>query len=58
MEGKARSILARFSRGGQTVRSQQASDHDLGCKEKYIPCGIVDEDTAQLYVTRQFLQDE
>lgn len=23
----------------------------LGCKEKYIPCGIVDEDTAQLSVT-------
>ena len=28
----------------------QAADHDMGCKEKYTPFGIVDEDTAQLSV--------
>jgi hypothetical protein len=22
----------------------------LGCKEKYIPCGIVDEDSGQLHI--------
>jgi len=40
-----------FSRGGQSRGDNKASDHDLGCKEKYIPCGIVDEDTGQLSVT-------
>lgn len=29
----------------------KAQDHDMGTKEKYVPCGIVDEDTGQLYVT-------
>ncbi|WP_298914413.1 hypothetical protein [uncultured Nostoc sp.] len=28
----------------------QASDHDMGCKEKYIPCGIVEEDSGQLHI--------
>src|SRR6185436_144177 len=27
------------------------SDHDFGGSEHYIPCGILDEDTAQLSVT-------
>ena len=40
-----------FSRGGQTRGDDKACDHDLGCKEQYIPCGIVDEDTGQLSVT-------
>ena len=26
-------------------------DHDMGCKEKYIPCGIVDEDSGELHIT-------
>jgi hypothetical protein len=43
--------IGAFSRGGQTRGDNKASDHDLGCKEKYIPCGIVDEDTGQLSVT-------
>jgi len=51
MDGKATSNIGAFSRGGDTRGDHKASDHDLGCKEKYIPCGIVDEDTAQLYVT-------
>src|SRR5437867_1742343 len=51
MDCKATVNIGAFSRGGQTRGDHQASDHDLGCKEKYIPCGIVDEDTAQLYVT-------
>jgi hypothetical protein len=34
-----------------TRGDNQADDHDLGCKEKYIPCGIVDEDSADLNLT-------
>lgn len=40
-----------FSRGGVTRGDNRASDHDLGCKEKYIPCGIVDEESAALHIT-------
>lgn len=50
MDCKATVNIGPFSRGGHTRGADKASDHDLGCKEKYIPCGIVDEDTAQLYV--------
>lgn len=48
---KATVNIGAFSRGGHTRGDNKASDHDLGCKEKYIPCGIVDEDTGQLSVT-------
>jgi hypothetical protein len=40
--------LGAFSRGGQTRGEYKASEHALGGTEQYIPCGIVDEDTAQL----------
>ena len=40
-----------FSRGGVTRGDNRASDHDLGCEEKYIPCGIVDEESAELTIT-------
>jgi len=43
--------IGNFSRGGVTRGDNQADDHDLGCKEKYIPCGIVDEDSADLNLT-------
>ncbi len=39
-----------YSRGGKTRGNNQAQDHDMGVKEKYIPCGILDEDTGQLYL--------
>ncbi len=39
-----------YSRGGKTRGNNQAQDHDLGVKEKYIPCGILDEDRGQLYL--------
>jgi Rhodopirellula transposase DDE domain len=51
MDCKATVKIGAFSRGGQTRGEYKASDHDLGGTEHYIPCGIVDEDTAQLYVT-------
>ena len=51
MDCKATVKLGAFSRGGKTRGEYKASDHDFGGTEQYIPCGIVDEDTAQLYVT-------
>ena len=48
---KATVKIGPFSRGGVTRGDNQADDHDLGCKEKYIPCGIVDEDSAELTIT-------
>jgi hypothetical protein len=48
---KATVKIGDFSRGGQTRGDHQALDHDLDWQEKYIPCGIVDEDSAQLDLT-------
>lgn len=47
---KATVNIGDYSRGGQTRGDHRAGDHDMGCQEKYIPCGIVDEDTGQLYI--------
>jgi Rhodopirellula transposase DDE domain len=47
---KATVRIGDYSRGGQTRGNHQAVDHDMGCEEKYIPCGIVDEDSGQLYI--------
>jgi len=38
------------SRGGLTRGAHRAGDHALGLHEPYIPCGIVDEDSAQLRI--------
>jgi len=53
-----------MSRGGLTRGDHKACDHDLGCQEKYTPCGIVDEDTGELrimfgssYKTSDFIVD-
>jgi hypothetical protein len=51
MDCKATVNIGAFSRGGQTRGEYKARDHDFGGTGKYIPCGILDEDTAQLYVT-------
>lgn len=48
---KATVKIGDFSRGGRTRGDHRASDHDLGCQEKYVPCGIVDEDSAELNIT-------
>ena len=48
---KATVKIGEVSRGGLTRGDHRACDHDLGLKEKYIPCGIVDEDNAQLHLT-------
>lgn len=51
MDCKATVKLGPFSRDGKTRGDYIASDHDFGGTEHYIPCGILDEDTAQLSVT-------
>jgi Rhodopirellula transposase DDE domain len=51
LDCKAPVNIGACSRGGYTRGAHQASEHDLGCQEKYLPCGIVADDTAPLYVT-------
>jgi hypothetical protein len=51
MDCKATVKLGAFSRDGKTRGDYKASDHDFGSTEHYVPCGLLDEDTAQLYVT-------
>jgi hypothetical protein len=50
MDAKATVKIGEYSRGGKTRGDNQASDHDMGCEEKYIPFGIVDEDSGQLHI--------
>ncbi len=64
MDCKATVKIGDFSRGGQTRGDNQALDHDFGCQENDTPCGIVDEDSAQLdlifgssYKTSDFIVD-
>ena len=47
---KATVSIGDVSRGGLTRGENQACDHDLGLHEKYIPCGIVDEESGQLHI--------
>ena len=51
IDGKAPVKIGAFSRGGLTRGANQASDHAMGCKEKEVPCGIVDEESAELTLT-------
>jgi Rhodopirellula transposase DDE domain len=51
MDCKATVKSGDFSRGGLTRGDHQARDHEMGCKEKDVPCGIVDEESAELTIT-------
>lgn len=51
IDGKATVKSGEFSRGGVTRGDHRASDHDMGCKEKDSPCGIVEEESAALHIT-------
>jgi len=51
MDCKATVKIGAFSRGGLTRGDNRASDHDMGCKETYVPCGIVDEESGALTIT-------
>ncbi|NJR56796.1 MAG: hypothetical protein HC768_20985 [Acaryochloris sp. CRU_2_0] len=48
---KATVELGDSSRQGKTRTQTKACDHDMGCGAKYVPCGILDEDTAELHLT-------
>ena len=48
---KATVKIGEFSRGGRTRGDNRASDHDMGCEEKYVPCGIVDEESGEWALT-------
>jgi len=48
IDGKATVKIGEFSRGGRTRGDNRASDHDMGCEEQYVPCGIVDEESGEL----------
>ena len=48
---KATVNIGEYARGGKTRGDNQALDHDMDCTEKYIPFGIVDEDSGQLFIT-------
>ena len=50
MDCKATVNIGPYSRGGETRGDHQAADHDMGCKEKYTPFGLVDEDSGQLTI--------
>ncbi len=50
MNCKATVELGEYSRGGKTRGNNQVLGYDLGEKEKFIPCGIVDEYKGQLYL--------
>jgi Rhodopirellula transposase DDE domain len=51
LDCKATVNLGEFSRGGLTRGAVKACDHDFGGEAKYIPCGLLDEDTGQLSIT-------
>jgi hypothetical protein len=51
MDCKATVNIGEYSRGGKTRADNKAADHDMGCREKYTPFGIVDEDTGELHLT-------
>lgn len=62
IDGKATVPIGELARGGRTRGAHQACDHDCGCREKYTPCGVVDEDSGELpipcgssYKTSDFL---
>jgi hypothetical protein len=42
--------LGEYSRGGKTRGDNQAADHDMGCREKHTPFGLVDEDSGRLHI--------
>jgi hypothetical protein len=49
MDCKATVELGDSSRNGRSRTQVKASDHDMGNKAKYIPCGILDEDSGALH---------
>ena len=47
MDCKATVKIGEYARGGKTRSdNNRAADHDMGCKEKYTPFGLIDEDSG------------
>jgi hypothetical protein len=36
-----------FSRGGRPRGAHRASEHEMGCEEQEVPCGMVDEESGE-----------
>ena len=51
MDCKATVKIGEYSRGGKTRGDNHAVDHDMGCTEKYVPFGIVDQDSGEFHIT-------
>ena len=51
IDGKATVKIGEFSRGGLPRGDNRASDHDMGGEEKYVPCGMVDEESGEFHIT-------
>ncbi len=50
MDCKATVKLGELSRGGLSRGDNKACDHDFQTNGRHTPCGIVDEDSGQLYI--------
>ena len=51
MDCKAAVKIGNFSGGGKTRGDSEACDHDFGCAEKCIPCGILNENSGELHIS-------
>ena len=51
MDCKAAAKIGNFSGGGKTRGDSEACDHDFGCAEKCIPCGILNENSGELHIS-------
>jgi len=51
MDCKATVNIGDYSRGGKTRGDDKAGDHDMGCEEKYVPFGILEEDEGNVHLT-------
>jgi len=50
MDCKATVKIGEFSRGGLSRGNNKAYDHDFSTQGSHTPCGIVNEDTGQIYI--------
>jgi len=50
MDCKATVKIGEFSRGGLSRGNNKACDHDFARQGSHTPCGIVNEDSGQLYI--------
>ena len=51
LDGKATVTMGDYARGGKTRGDTPAAAHEMGCKQKDVPCGIVEEESGRLPLT-------